>query len=191
VVSSTFRMGHVQANPFKPGEILYCWETGGDAPQRMWIVNADGSGNRPVFPEAESDWVTHEQFADADHVIFNLMGHTDKLSQRPTGILVVDLRTGVIENLGQLPFTSPGRSFWHNGVTYDGRYAAGDDFDGNLWRIDRESGERTLLSTGHWMKPDHLHPSFSADNRRILVQSGLLTDGKKLSLAVVPAGDQE
>lgn len=65
VLEVPFRMGHVQANPIKPGEILYCHETGGDAPQRMWIVNADGSNNRPVFPEGADDWVTHEQFADA------------------------------------------------------------------------------------------------------------------------------
>ena len=186
VVESTFRMGHVQANPFKPGEILYCWETGGDAPQRMWAVNADGTGNREVFKESPDDWVTHEQFADADHVIFNLLGHTAKLAQRPTGIMVVNLRTGEVENLGQVPFTSKARSFWHNGVTYDGRYAAGDTFNGDLYLIDRSNGERKLLSTGHWMKPDHLHPSFSADNMRLLVQSGLLTDGKKLSLIVVP-----
>jgi oligogalacturonide lyase len=186
VITSEFRMGHVQANPIKPGEILYCWETGGDAPQRMWIVNADGTGNREVFKEAPEDWVTHEQFADADHVIFNLLGHTEKLSRRPTGIVIVSLRTGEVENLGQLPFKSKGRSFWHNGVTYDGRHVAADDFNGDLYLIDRSTGARTLLSTGHRMKPDHLHPSFSADNTRLLVQSGLLTDGKKLSLIVVP-----
>lgn len=186
VINSKFRMGHVQANPFKPGEILYCWETGGDAPQRMWIVNADGTGNREVFKESPDDWVTHEQFADADHVIFNLLGHTAKLSQRATGIMVINLRTGDIENLGQMPFKSKARSFWHNAVTYDGRYAAGDTFNGDLYLIDRASGERRLLSTGHRMRPDHLHPSFSADNTRLLVQSGLLTDGKKLSLIVIP-----
>ncbi|WP_140986190.1 hypothetical protein [Asticcacaulis tiandongensis] len=186
VVRTDFRMGHVQANPLKSGEIMYCWETGGDAPQRMWIVNADGTGNRPVYEEGPDDWVTHEQFADADHVVFNLMGHTEKLSKRATGILVINLRTGIIDNLGQVPFTSKGRSYWHNGVTYDGKYVAGDDFDGNVFLIDRETREQRLLTTGHLMRPDHAHPSFSADNKRVLIQSGMLTQGKKLSLIVVP-----
>jgi len=186
VVRTDFRMGHVQANPLKSGEIMYCWETGGDAPQRMWIVNADGSGNRPVYEEGPDDWVTHEQFADADHVVFNLMGHTEKLSKRPSGILVVNLRTGSLENLGQVDFTSKGRSFWHNGVTYDGQYVAGDDFDGNVYLIDRKTREHRLLTTGHLMRPDHAQPSFSADNTRVLIQSGMLTGGKKLSLMVVP-----
>lgn len=204
VVEVPFRMGHVQANPIKPGEIMYCHETGGDAPQRMWIVNADGSNNRPVYPEAEYDWVTHEQFADADHVIFNLMGHTTRLRQRPTGIMVVSLRDGTVENLGQpdsyynaarqerysdpnIPSGSEARGgFWHNAVTYDRRFAAGDDFDGNVYLIDRRTGGRTLLTTGHRMRPDHAHPSFSADGTRLLIQSGMLTDAQRLSLMVVP-----
>ncbi len=195
VIKTDFRVGHVQANPFRSGEILYCNETGGDAPIRMWVVHADGSQNRPVYTEGPDDWVTHEQYADADHVIFNLMGHTAKLRQRPSGILVASLRDGTIENLGQVPMNPPApvslprndpNSFWHNGVTYDGKWAAGDDFDGNLWLIDRRSGARTLLTTGHWMKPDHIHPSFSPDGTRILIQSGLLTEGKKLSLIIVP-----
>lgn len=206
VLEVPFRMGHVQANPLKPGEILYCHETGGDAAQRMWIVNADGSNNRPVFPEHDDDWVTHEQFADADHVIFNLMGHTTKLRQRPTGIMVVSLRDGTLENLGQpdsyynatqqqaysdpnIPGGNQARGgFWHNAVTYDRRFAAGDDFDGNVHLIDRRSGGRTLLTTGHRMRPDHAHPSFSADGTRLLIQSGLLTDGQRLALIVVPTG---
>jgi oligogalacturonide lyase len=204
VLEVPFRMGHVQANPIKPGEILYCHETGGDTPQRMWLVNADGSGNRPVFPEHADDWVTHEQFADADHVIFNLMGHTAKLRQRPTGIMVVNLRDGTVENLGQpdsyynapqpLVYSDPNipagkenrGGFWHNAVTYDRRLAAADDFDGNVHLIDRKTGGRTLLSTGHRMRPDHAHPSFSPDGARLLIQSGMLSDGQRLSLIVIP-----
>ncbi len=198
LLKTDFRVGHIQANPFKPGEILFCNETGGDAPQRMWLASTDGTF-RPVFPEGPDDWVTHEQFADADHVIFNLMGHTEKLRQRPSGIMVVSLRDGDVQAQGQVPIvddvldnkvlgathTGP-NSFWHNGVTYDGRYAAGDDFDGNVWLIDRRTATRTLLTTGHVMKPDHAHPSFSPDGSRILIQSGMLTAGKSLSLMIIP-----
>ncbi len=195
IVHTTFTVGHLQANPFKPGEVLYCHETGGDADFRMWIVNADGTGNRPVYNEGPDDWVTHEQFADADHIIFNLMGHTAKLRQRPSGIMVVSLRDGTMENLGQVPIPMPApvttprnepNSFWHNGVTYDGKYAAGDDFDGNVWLIDRTTHAMTRLTTGHLMKPDHAHPSFKPDDSKILIQSGMLTAGQRLSLILVP-----
>ena len=208
VVQTNFRMGHVQANPFVPGEILYCHETGGDAPQRMWIVKADGSGNRPVFREGPTDWVTHEQFADADHVIFNLMGHKRDLRKAATGILVISLRDNTIDHLGQLPISgfrktelrnfpdpnipkdnSSTGGFWHNAVTYNGGFAAGDDFDGDITLIDRRTNAQKLLSTGHRMRPDHAHPSFSPDNGRLLVQSGMLTNGKSLALALIPVAE--
>lgn len=185
VVDTEFRMGHVQANPWVPGEILYCWETGGDAPQRMWVVRADGTGNRPLYPELPDDWVTHEVFVDKDHVMFNLMGHTPKLRQHMTGIVLVSLRDGTIENLGQTKWDQ-GRSFWHADATSDGRWALGDDFDGTVWLIDRSNGQRMILSAGHRMKPDHNHGNFSPDQSRILIQSGMLSDGKKLDLMIVP-----
>ncbi|WP_336963054.1 oligogalacturonate lyase family protein [Sphingobium aquiterrae] len=205
ILHTDFLIGHIQANPIKPGEVMYCHETGGDAPQRMWLVNGDGSGNRPIYVEGPDDWVTHEQFADADHVIFNLMGHTMKLRQRPSGLMVVSLRDGRVENLGQTDSTTVTRSelkylsspnipqddsntggYWHNAVTYDGRLAAGDDFDGNVHLIDRRTSKQTLLTSGHRMRPDHAHPSFSPDGTRVLLQSGMMTDGERLSLVTVP-----
>src|SRR5450755_131852 len=44
IVNVGFQIGHVQTNPWMPGEIIFCWETGGKAPQRTWFVKADGSG---------------------------------------------------------------------------------------------------------------------------------------------------
>ncbi len=188
VIDTEFRMGHVQANPWVPGEILYCWETGGDAPQRMWVVKADGSGNRPLYPEHPTDWVTHEVFADRDHVMFNLMGHSEKLRQHMSGVVVVSLRDGTTENLGQTNWAD-GRSFWHSGATPDGRWGLADDWNGTVWLLDRRNGQRTMLSTGHQMKPDHNHGDFSPDGRRILIQSGMLSGGTRLDLMTVPLPD--
>jgi hypothetical protein len=44
------------------------WETSGHAPQRSWLVNVDGSGNRPFYVRTDpetwftplKEWVTHE-----------------------------------------------------------------------------------------------------------------------------------
>ena len=184
LLKTPFRVGHVEANPWVPGEIMYCHETGGDAPQRMWIVKSDGSGNRPLFVEGPDDWVTHETFVDRDHVMFNLMGHKPELRKRPTGVAVIDLRTDVVEMVGQLPGDSGG--FWHSSGTPDGRLAVADDFAGEIYVIDRATGERVLVSTGHVMKPDHTHPNFSPDGTRILIQSGRLSGGKSLDLVILP-----
>lgn len=186
VLDTPYLMGHVQTNPWVPGEILYCNETGGDAPQRMWTVRADGTENRPLFPEHPADWVTHEIFADRDTVLFNLMGHTAELRRRPAGIMEVNVRTGETHLVAQ---TKRGQGFWHCNATPDGRWAVGDNFDGEVSLVNRSTGEVTLVSTGHVMKPDHTHPNFSPDGTRILVQSGMLTGGKSLDLMLIPVSE--
>jgi oligogalacturonide lyase len=80
IVAVPFQIGHVQTNPFVSGEIVFCWETGGKSPQRTWTVQADGTGLRPLYPEAPYDWVTHEAVITRDEVAFAIMGH------RPVGI---------------------------------------------------------------------------------------------------------
>jgi oligogalacturonide lyase len=204
VIDTPFKVGHVQANPFVPGEILYCYETGGDATQRMWTVKGDGTGNRKLFVEGPDDWVTHEVVVGPDTVMFNLIGHQARLRKRPTGIATIDLRTDAVELLGQVderqqsnlgddarqPQNAAGNDsyggFWHCNGSPDQRWAVGDTFTGNLWLIDRKTGERTLLSTDHKMKPDHTHPTFSDDSTRVLFQSGKWTDGQRLQLVVAP-----
>jgi oligogalacturonide lyase len=188
VIEVPFRMGHVQTNPWEPGEIIYCHETGGDAPQRVWAVKRDGSDNRPLYVESPDEWVTHETVATRDEVMFNIMGHLPYLREKPTGIAVVHLRTGQMKILGQLEEDmGQGRQggFWHCNGSPDGRWAVGDTFRGDIYLIDRQDGRRTLLTTDHKMRPDHAHPIFSPDGRRVLIQSGKLSDGEDLDLMVV------
>ena len=75
VVSVPFQVGHIQSNPWVPGQIVFCWETGGKAPQRTWIVNADGTGLRPLYPESEYEWITHEAVISPDEVAIAILGH--------------------------------------------------------------------------------------------------------------------
>ena len=183
VIDTPFTMGHVQANPWASGEIIYCNETGGDAPQRMWFVRSDGTGNRPLYKETPDEWVTHEVVVDRDLVMFNIMGHLPRLRTKPTGIAVINLRNDEMRIIGQV---EEGQGFWHCNGSADGRWAVGDNFTGNIYLIDRLTGETTLLSTGHIMRPDHAHPTFSPDGKRILIQSGLLSNGASLDLIVIP-----
>jgi len=175
-----------------PGEILYCHETTGDAPQRMWVVRADGTGNRPLYAESPDEWVTHETFSGKDEVMFDLMGHLPYLRERPTGVAVVNLRTNQMTILGQIEEDMGGGGtggFWHANGSPDGRWAVADSFLGNVYLIDRLSGERILLTTDHKMLPDHAHPIFSPDGKRVLIQSGRLSGGQSLDLVLVEIPD--
>jgi oligogalacturonide lyase len=85
IVSVPFQMGHVQTNPWMPGEIVFCWETGGKAPQRTWTIRSDGTGLRPLYPEPAYDWVTHEAVITQDEVAIAILYLRTPLGTRGGG----------------------------------------------------------------------------------------------------------
>jgi len=188
VIDTEFRMGHVQTNPWVAGEIIYCHETTGDSPQRMWTVRGDGSGNRPLYVETPDEWITHETVSQPDEVMFLIIGHLPYLRKHPTGVAVINLRTDDMKIIGQTEEDMGNGQlggYWHCNGSPDGRWAVADTFKGNIFVIDRNNGRQVLLTTDHKMKPDHTHPIFSPDSKRVLIQSGHLTDGKSLDLMTI------
>lgn len=214
VVSVPFQIGHIQSNSWNPGELVFSWETGGKSPQRTWTVKGDGSGLRPLYPEAPYEWVTHEAIIGKEEVALAIMGHraipgvadparapgTDVgganpgqdaawgdagTREKPTGLAIVNLRTRESLIVGQTP---KGSGLWHVHGSPDGRFAVGDDFNRDLYLIDRRTREMMLLSAGHRTTArDHPHPTFSPDGRRIQIQSAMLAaDGREMNICIVP-----
>lgn len=207
VVAVPFQVGHIQTNPWVPGEIVFCWETGGKAPQRTWTVMSDGSGLRPLYPESEYEWVTHEAVITKDEIAIAIMGHrkigTPELPpdpanqgqevgwgpsgtrEKPTGLGIVNLRTREMTIAGQTP---SGSGLWHVNGSADGRWAVGDDFSRNIFLIDRHTHEMILLSTGHkTTASDHPHPTFSPDGTRIEIQSAMLSENNRsMNICIIP-----
>ncbi len=212
VVSVPIQIGHIQSNPWVPMQIVFCWETGGKAPQRTWIVNADGSGLRPLYPEASYEWITHEAVITRDEVAFAMMGDrripnfdgesvtgpeanvadTGKVGwgycatrEKPSGLGIVNINTREMYIAGQIP---KGSGFWHVTGSPDGRFVAGDCFDREVYLIDRKNHEMMLLTAGHKKTAlDHLHPTFSPDGNRLIIQSAMLSeDNKTMNICIVP-----
>ncbi len=193
VVALPFQLGHIQTNPWVSRELVFCWETGGKSPQRMWTMKVGGEV-KALYPEAEYEWVTHEAVITKDEVAFAIMGHRDvgtddawgpsASRQKPTGLGIVNLRTNEMRIAGQ---TRSGSGLWHVHGSSDGRWAVGDDFTRSLYLIDRTTDEMILLSTGH--KPtarDHTHPTFSSDGTKIQIQSAMLSDDdRSMNIAVI------
>jgi oligogalacturonide lyase len=198
VVAVPFQVGHIQTNPFVPGEIIFCWETGGKSPQRTWTVKADGTGLRPLYAEAPYDWVTHEAVITKDEVAIAILGHRKPgtndewgpsgTREHATGLGIVNLRTRELYIAGQ---TKSGSGLWHVHGSPDGRWAVGDDFTRSLYLIDRHTNEMMLLSTGHKeTAADHPHPTFSPDGTRIQIQSAMLSeDNRSMNICVIPVPD--
>jgi oligogalacturonide lyase len=207
VVAVPFQVGHIQANPWVSGEIVFCWETGGKAPQRTWTVMADGTGLHPLYPEAAYEWVTHEAIISKDEVAIAIMGHRkigtpaqpvdpanpgqeigwgpSGTREHPTGLGIVNLRTREMIIAGQTP---SGSGIWHVNGSSDGRWAVGDDFSRGIYLIDRHTREMILLSTGHKMTAsDHPHPTFNADGTKIEIQSAMLSeDNRSMNICIIP-----
>lgn len=214
VVSVPFQVGHIQSNPWVSGQIVFCWETGGKSPQRTWIVNSDGTGLRPLYPESDYEWVTHEVVITPTEVAIAIMGHraipevVDKdrpeptgvrganpgqeaewgpsgTREKPSGLGIVNIETREMLIVGQ---TNEGSGLWHINGSPDGRFAVGDDFDRNIYLIDRHTREMILLSAGHKATAaDHPHPSFSHDGTKIQIQSAMLSeDGRSMNICIIP-----
>jgi oligogalacturonide lyase len=155
IIAVPFQIGHIQTNPWVPGEIVFCWETGGKAPQRTWTVQADGTGLRPLYPEADYEWVTHEAIITRNEVAIAIMGHREPgvndawgpsgSREKPTGLGIVNLRTREMRIAGQ---TKSGSGLWHVHGSPNSRWAVGDDFARSIYLIDRTNDELILLSTG-------------------------------------------
>lgn len=218
VVSVPFQVGHIQSNPWVPGQIIFCWETGGKAPQRTWIVNADGTGLRPLYPEAEYEWVTHEAVISGDEVAFAIMGHRpipgvveesrpegtgvtganpgqetewgpSGTREKPTGLGIVNIKTREMTIAGQVPY---GSGFWHVHGSPDKRFAVGDNFAREIYLINRQTSEMILLSAGHkTTAADHLHPTFSPDGTKIQIQSAMLSDdNRSMNICIIPVPEK-
>jgi oligogalacturonide lyase len=200
IVNVGFQIGHVQTNPWVPGEIVFCWETGGKAPQRTWFVKSDGTGLRPLYPEAPYEWITHEAVIGKDEAVIAILGHRSIASakadsdwgvagtmEHPTGVGIVNLRTREMRIVGQVPAWSGGRSDWHVAGSADGRWAASDDFRYEVWLYDRHSGEVDMLAGPQKTGADHIHPTFNADGTKIEIQSALISkDNRSLNICIVP-----
>ena len=163
VLRQGFNVSHIQHSPTDP-LIFYAWETGGYAPQRTWVVNADGTGNRPFFfrpwkintwPEARVDWITHEswvaQTGDMSMVSFKV------------GLLLVNKK-------GEGRMIAEGE-FNHCAAQPDGKRLVADDPKGQLWLVDVATGKKRLLATGlePWkVSGFHPHPTFDLAGRRVV-----------------------
>jgi Tol biopolymer transport system component len=151
VLEQGFPIGHVQHSYVEP-LIFYVWETGGYAPQRTWLVNADGTGNRPFYAATDhkawltplKEWITHEAWVPGSRDMTMILDKLGILRVTPDGPARIITRG----------------NYWHAHATADGKQLIADDFDGRLWLIDGATGEARLLATNlrHGSGP-HLHAS--------------------------------
>ena len=173
VVTQGFRIGHLQHSPTAP-VMFYVWETGGYAPQRTWLVNDDGSANRPFYYRADAktwfttlkEWVTHEAWVPGTGEMSMIMDKVGVMIVKPDGSVRVMHRG----------------DYWHAAPSPNGAWLVVDDFDGNLWLLETATGSKRLLATGlrGTDRTTHTHPSFDRAGNYVLFNNG--RNGKTVSI---------
>ncbi|MBI4658585.1 MAG: PD40 domain-containing protein [Verrucomicrobia bacterium] len=165
VLTQGFRIGHVQHSPTDP-LIFYVWETGGFAPQRTWLVNDDGTGNRPFYARTEpktwftplKEWVTHEAWVKDT-------GEMTMINDKQGVMLVKKDGTARMVREGH---------YWHAAARADGKLLVLDDMQGRLWLMETGTGNTRLLATGirDSIRSVHAHPSFDRLGRYVQFHTG-------------------
>ena len=165
VVTQGFRITHVQHSPTDP-VIFYVCETCGYAPQRTWLVNEDGSANRPFYARTAStnwftplkEWITHEAWVQDTGQMTMI---NDKL-----GVMLV-------EKDGTARLVREG-NYWHAAARPDGRFLVLDDMQGRLWLAETATGNIRLLATGlrDAARLVHAHASFDRRGRYVQFHTG-------------------
>lgn len=153
VLTQGFRIGHVQHSPTDP-VIFYVWETGGYAPQRTWLVNADGTGNRPFYARTDpktwftplKEWITHEAWIAGT-------GEMTMINDKQGAMIVAKDGTARMIREGD---------YWHVAARHDGKFLVLDDNKGRLWLMETATGNTRLLATGlrDTVRAVHAHASF-------------------------------
>jgi len=164
VLTQGFRITHIQHSPTSP-VIFYVWETGGYAPQRTWLVNTDGTGNRPFYASTSptnwitplKEWVTHESWVQetGEMVMIN-----DKV-----GVMIVG-KDGTARLVRE-------GNYWHAAARPDGKVLVLDDAQGRLWLTETATGNTQLLATGlRATLRVHPHASFDRSGRYVQFHTG-------------------
>ena len=165
VLTQGFRIGHVQHSPTDP-VIFYVWETSGYAPQRSWLVNENGTGNRPFYARTDpktwftplKEWVTHEAWVKNT-------GEMTMINDKQGVMLVA--KDGVARMVSE-------GDYWHAAARPDGKFLVLDDSRGRLWLMETATGNKRLLATGlrDTVHGVHAHASFDHAGRYVEFHTG-------------------
>src|SRR5690606_35653842 len=121
-----------------------------------WLVNSDGSGNRPFYASVKpADWITVDK---------EWMTHESWVRDTGNMTMIMD-KQGVVlvEPSGAWRFLFHGR-YWHTHARADGKVLVTDDNQGRIWLGNAETGDLRLVVSNYWKtsRASHAHPAISA-----------------------------
>ncbi len=178
-----FWVTHVQFDPAGSQRMIFNLEGSGDGaplPDRIWCLETDGTF-RPLAPEAEGEWRSHENWApDGRSILY----HGSR-----AGRAFVAARTWEGELLHETAID--GVDFWHATGLPDGRRLAVDRRDGMISLIDPQpGGARPRLvdlcrhDTTIEDQDTHAHPIAALHGRSLVFSSDRSGDCQVYEVAI-------
>jgi hypothetical protein len=177
--------GHLQWSRTNPDLLSFAGE-----PNRLQVVNVREGRRWVPYHEIENELVTHESWWVDDQILF--CGAPRPYNQDQSHVKVVDPHTGVVRIIGNgawWPGATPSElarfNWWHSSGSWDGRWALGDNWHGDIMLFEGETTRPRLLTTGHriYGSGTHPEPGWSFDGTKVAFSSDWF--GKKTSLPCV------
>lgn len=163
---------HAQYCPTDANLLFYCYGGPWWRVQRLWLIHADGTGNRPIFKQTNFEGVGHEFWSDSGKTIYA----TCNGGRQPQGLWAVNV------DGSQERCVLAGACVGHGTANGEEDRFVIDELYNNcktgLWMSRKGSSEPELLcQTGaDWSgKPQeaHPHPRFLPDGRRVAFTSAM------------------
>ncbi len=163
---------HAQYCPTNPNVLFYCYGGPWWRVQRLWLINADGTGQRPLLVQTHFEGVGHEFWSQDGKRIYA----TCNGGRQPQGLWVVDVASG------EERCVLAGACVGHGAANGDqDRFVIDDlynDCKTGLWMSRKGSIEPELLcQTGvSWAgkaQEAHPHPRFLPDGKRVSFTSAM------------------
>ena len=161
---------HVQYCPTNPNLIFYCHGGPWWYVQRMWLINADGTGNRPIFIQTRFEGVGHEFWGSSGKVIYAFCNG----GRQPQGLWSVNVENG--EEKCVLAGSCNGHGTANPQEDIFVVTEVYRDFASGLWMSRKGSNTPELLCRTGWRKGENFdgtaaHPHFLPDGKRVAFNS--------------------
>jgi len=168
---------HAQFCPTDPNLVLYCYGGPWWRVQRMWLIHADGTGNRPIFLQTNFEGVGHDFWSDDGKTLYA----TCSGGRQPQGIWAVRVDGKEERCVLAGPCTGHGTA-----NAAEDRFVIDEAFNDSttgLWCSRKGSFQAELLcQTGvNWAvqrQEYHPHPRFLPDGRRVSFTSTMSGTGE-------------
>ena len=185
-------VSHVQWSRTNP----YLLSFAGTA-ERLWVVDIRDGIPRCPYHQREQELVTHESWWVDDQILF--CGGTHPEPTEDSHLKALNITTGVVRIVGAGSWWTGGtpaeiskENWWHASGSADGRWAAADNWHGDVSVFEAKTTRERELTVGHrtYGSGEHPHVGWDRKGKQVVFTSHML-GSPDVCVATIPEAWQE